>query len=872
MRQKFLLLFMGLWTSISMLAYNGGTGTEIDPYLISSETDLAALTDAVNSGTDYRYVHFLLTQDLTEITTIVGEDGDHPFSGVFDGNGHTLTVNISANGSYAGVFGYAKYATIKNLGVKGSVRLEAAGTAYAGGICGALTHGSIIGCYNTAVISASSSGGGAYAGGISGSYISHPNYVATSSITNCYNTGAISSSPAPNEYGSFSGGICGEIFSYASVNNCYNTGAIVAPTDNRGFNSGGICGAANYSSEIKNCFAANASVTGGQAGRVAGAIDTDAPPTLTNNYALANMSITYHEISNSQVYTITVSSADATGLEGKDMDNASFQSSTWLKDVGNLAWDFDAVWRIPKNGGFPGLQMHYHELAGTIEMTLPEITYGDLITLSATSNNPDVPIVYSSSDPTVADISGNQLTALKPGPVTITASQDESEGFSAGSKAVSVTVGRAPLAIASAAETGGVSGQANSTGIDFTLDRSITGLLAEHITIANGTGQAVKGDLSGANDTYAIALANVVKEGTVNVIVDHPNYVVANASVSVWTALHTVTVVSAGSNPSGASSYLLDETVTIDAGATPSGQRFTRWTATPTVKFAQATAPVTSFKMPAADVTVTANFAPLYAIRIASMENGKVTAESSPAIAGERVTLRIAPENGYALTEIGVRLTATPNTPIALSGEGDTRTFVMPDGAVTVSASFHKTADRLALDEAVERLKAAEFVVDQETLNTEEAALAWLMDALNDLLTDLNIAVPERNVWMYNFTAAVAGTKTLPLGRDGKFAATVSISKNGNYATEYVYGTIKATRYVWPVGIDTPQAGGLKAYVSNGLLHVSGLAAGGAWSVYDASGRLVYQQIAGGEAANVPLAVRGLYIVQIGDRSVKVLY
>jgi hypothetical protein len=72
-----------------------------------------------------------------------------------------------------------------------------------------------------------------------------------------------------------------------------------------------------------------------------------------------------------------------------------------------------------------------------------------------------------------------------------------------------------------------------------------------------------------------------------------------------------------------------------------------------------------------------------------------------------------------------------------------------------------------------------------------------------------------------------------------------------------------------PVGLPTvSQAGGWKAYVDNGVLRVSGLAAGEVLSVYDASGKRVYR----GAAATVPLAVRGVYIIRTETRSVRVVY
>jgi uncharacterized RmlC-like cupin family protein len=339
---------------------------------------------------------------------------------------------------------------------------------------------------------------------------------------------------------------------------------------------------------------------------------------------------------------------------------------------------------------------------------------------------------------------------------------------------------------------------------------------------------------------------------------------------AVFEPVYKLTVASLGAGAKGSGEYLEAEKVAIDAGADPN-YRFMRWVSTPKVTFAKATAVATTFPMLPQEVTVTAEFERLYAVRVATVANGKVSIDNTPAIAGETVTLRIAPDNGYALDAIDIRLTGSPQTPVALLGEGSTRTLVMPAGAVTITATFKKTPDRLSLDDAIGRIESASFVLDQEVINTQEAAFEWLVDTLNQVVEGTGVVVPERNVWMYNFTAAVAGTKDRPAGRDGSFAASVSLSKNGVYATIYAYGTITATAYV-PVGIDTPQTGSLNVYVQNGTLRVSGLTAGESWSVYNVSGRLVHGQIAAGGEANVSLAVHGVYIVRAGNRALKVVY
>jgi hypothetical protein len=243
MKRIVLMVMIGWLASIGAWAYSGGNGTEQNPYLISSKADMEQLAGNVNSGESYAGVYFRLTGDLAEITTIIGDY--RYFSGVFDGGGYALEVNISTTSGYAGVFGCANSATIKNLGVTGSVKVtNSAGYTHAGGICGYLMHGSITDCFNTGSVNVSSAYSSSSVGGICG-YA----YSASISISNCYNTGSINVSSASSV-----GGICG--IADSSISNCYNTGAIsaAAATSSSAHYSrvGGICGASSAS--ISNCY------------------------------------------------------------------------------------------------------------------------------------------------------------------------------------------------------------------------------------------------------------------------------------------------------------------------------------------------------------------------------------------------------------------------------------------------------------------------------------------------------------------------------------------------------------------------------------------------------------------------------------------
>ena len=81
-----------------------------------------------------------------------------------------------------------------------------------------------------------------------------------------------------------------------------------------------------------------------------------------------------------------------------------------------------------------------------------------------------------------------------------------------------------PVVSFTAVQTGGSSSTATSTGIILTFNQAITGLTAGNIIITNGTGEVVKGALSGSGATYAIALSSVATQGDVRVKVLNGTY------------------------------------------------------------------------------------------------------------------------------------------------------------------------------------------------------------------------------------------------------------------------------------------------------------------------------------------------------------
>ena len=88
-------------------------------YLISSIYDWNTFANAVSTGATFSGKTVKLANDLSGVTMKAGSD-TKPFSGTFDGQEHTLTVNITSLGS-AAPFAKVDGATIQKLIVAGSV-------------------------------------------------------------------------------------------------------------------------------------------------------------------------------------------------------------------------------------------------------------------------------------------------------------------------------------------------------------------------------------------------------------------------------------------------------------------------------------------------------------------------------------------------------------------------------------------------------------------------------------------------------------------------------------------------------------------------------------------------------------------------------
>ena len=180
MKKKVLSLLLTLclaMTFVPMAAFaaeaplfGGGTGTQQDPWLITSQADLIALAEFLNSGNAETfdtenvgvgnchgyYFKQIADIDLTGVTwePIGYSGGGYYFAGNYDGDGHTIS-NATSTGkndadgfATAGIFGWVAFGSVENLHVK-NANFVATGHneySYVGGIAGVCYGSSIKNC------------------------------------------------------------------------------------------------------------------------------------------------------------------------------------------------------------------------------------------------------------------------------------------------------------------------------------------------------------------------------------------------------------------------------------------------------------------------------------------------------------------------------------------------------------------------------------------------------------------------------------------------------------------------------------------------------------------------------------------------------
>lgn len=265
---------------------SGGSGTQDDPWLISTAADLKALADILNSGNASTYdahgddcgagnfhgYYFKQTADIDlqgiENWEPIGYNGSTYFAGNYNGNGYIIrnaksTGKVDVDGyATAGIFGWVAFGSVSNLHIE-NVTFSAAGDgnyAYAGGLAGTVYASEITNCSvsNSKISSTATYNSNNCAGGLAG-------YFVGSTFSKCAaNNNSVTST-------SYSGGFVGEQDDdYEGVDaskfvDCYVAGSTVnvsSPNSNGFSMAGGFCGEVTGDVlDLTNCFVYDTAVS-----------------------------------------------------------------------------------------------------------------------------------------------------------------------------------------------------------------------------------------------------------------------------------------------------------------------------------------------------------------------------------------------------------------------------------------------------------------------------------------------------------------------------------------------------------------------------------------------------------------------------------
>ncbi|WP_339220709.1 CehA/McbA family metallohydrolase [Paenibacillus sp. FSL W7-1332] len=295
-----------------------GDGSEGNPYQIKSASGLYKMHEFPDK-------HFILDRDIDGkgvFFEAIGANGT-PFTGTFDGQGHTITdVMISSGG--AGLFAINE-GIIRNVGIiHADIDVRRSNV----GILVDQNDGIVEYAYSTGAIRGNSTVGGlvGYSNGI---------------VRNSYSTARV------NARGKQAGGMIGITNRGSITEQVYAMGAVIAEESN----AGGISGYGYNNTVIQNSMALNPSiVTGTASNRIVGRVLAGDKATLVNNYADENMFVSSENV--------TV--PDPNNEKGQGVGAEAFTKPAFFMET--LGWDFDSIWIWNEDAKRPLLQSNLEQI------------------------------------------------------------------------------------------------------------------------------------------------------------------------------------------------------------------------------------------------------------------------------------------------------------------------------------------------------------------------------------------------------------------------------------------------------------------------------------------------------------------------------
>jgi len=331
-------VFAGLLVSVAAGKYGGGSGIETDPYLIRTAEELDLLGGSQGDwGKCFRLMADIDLKNYSETNFhLIGHwvswanADNRPFSGIFDGNGHTISNfhyrDMKQSG--IGLFRYVNVGEVKNLRLN-NVKIVADGGGI-GPLIGYFGGGAVVNCH----VTGAEVTGNTTVGGLIGD--------AEGVVSQCSSRGRVTGVR-------YVGGLIGEV-SQGTVKRSYSK-ASVSGTDS----VGGLAGAAlGENSRVEACYA-NGSVTGNvYAGGLVGAMGAGRVYWCYSTGAVTGSQPIGGLVGSRFQGDVIVSFWDAqtSGLTTSAGGMSKTTAEMWSAST-FTGWDFDATWSICEGRNYP---------------------------------------------------------------------------------------------------------------------------------------------------------------------------------------------------------------------------------------------------------------------------------------------------------------------------------------------------------------------------------------------------------------------------------------------------------------------------------------------------------------------------------------
>lgn len=239
-----------------------GAGTEVVPYVINTENELAWLSYVTNTGLSFSNGIYVILNNNLDLSAYMWEpigngatlSSSSKWQGSFYGGGHIISgllINkTQTQVAYSGLFGslYGANAAIKNLGLEAvQITSNSSYNNYVGAFAGQCENAKIEGCYvKDATIITSNTNGYAYVGGMIGNN-------TNGNIKNCYIDVDITVNHI-TQNASYIGGVTGNNYgTNASVEAVYSLGMITVSGEASVY-TGALVGYKSFGAMLQNSY------------------------------------------------------------------------------------------------------------------------------------------------------------------------------------------------------------------------------------------------------------------------------------------------------------------------------------------------------------------------------------------------------------------------------------------------------------------------------------------------------------------------------------------------------------------------------------------------------------------------------------------